>query len=106
MGLNVKCFERGEDIGGTWHLQRYPGARVDSAFPIYQFSDKQIWEGWNWRERFPGYRELREYFDHVDKVWDIRKDIIFKREVVAAEFDETTAKWLVKCNDGFTVRTR
>ena len=27
MGLSVKVFEAGEDVGGTWYWNRYPGAR-------------------------------------------------------------------------------
>ena len=29
-GLSVRCFEAGDDVGGTWYWNRYPGARVDS----------------------------------------------------------------------------
>ncbi|KAL0562602.1 hypothetical protein V5O48_019483, partial [Marasmius crinis-equi] len=29
-GLSVKIFEAGEDLGGIWHWNSYPGARVDS----------------------------------------------------------------------------
>ncbi|MEM8971155.1 MAG: NAD(P)-binding protein, partial [Pseudomonadota bacterium] len=28
-GFSVRCFERGEGIGGTWYWNRYPGARCD-----------------------------------------------------------------------------
>ena len=29
MGLRVRAFEAGSDIGGTWFWNRYPGARCD-----------------------------------------------------------------------------
>ena len=29
MGLSVKGFEAGTDVGGTWYWNRYPGARFD-----------------------------------------------------------------------------
>ena len=29
LGLDVKVFERGAGIGGTWYWNRYPGARCD-----------------------------------------------------------------------------
>lgn len=35
-GLKTTVFETGSDIGGTWHWNRYPGARVDSEFYMYQ----------------------------------------------------------------------
>ena len=30
MGLKVRVFESGTDVGGTWYWNRYPGARIDS----------------------------------------------------------------------------
>ena len=29
-GFSVKTFEAGTNVGGTWYLNRYPGARFDS----------------------------------------------------------------------------
>ena len=28
-GRSVQVFEAGEDVGGTWYWNRYPGARCD-----------------------------------------------------------------------------
>ncbi|EUC40477.1 hypothetical protein COCMIDRAFT_41201 [Bipolaris oryzae ATCC 44560] len=73
-GYSVKLVERGSDYGGIWYWNRYPGARVDSAIPHYEFSDPALWQGWTWKQRFPGSEELRAYFQYVAKVWDLRKD--------------------------------
>ena len=37
-GFNVHAVDAGADIGGVWHWNCYPGARVDSTCGIYQFS--------------------------------------------------------------------
>lgn len=37
-GLNVRAYEAGGDVGGTWYWNRYPGARFDSEAYIYQVS--------------------------------------------------------------------
>jgi cation diffusion facilitator CzcD-associated flavoprotein CzcO len=29
LGLSVRVFEAGGDVGGTWYWNRYPGARCD-----------------------------------------------------------------------------
>jgi cyclohexanone monooxygenase len=29
LGLRVRVFEQGADVGGTWFWNRYPGARCD-----------------------------------------------------------------------------
>jgi hypothetical protein len=43
LGYNVKAFEAGSDIGGIWYWNCYPGARVDSYGPLYQFSSEELW---------------------------------------------------------------
>jgi phytoene dehydrogenase-like protein len=38
MGMSVQVFEAGSGLGGVWYWNCYPGARVDSLGPMYQFS--------------------------------------------------------------------
>ncbi|HIF10232.1 MAG TPA: hypothetical protein EYQ81_10600 [Sneathiellales bacterium] len=38
LGLSVKVFEAGSDVGGTWRWNRYPGARFDSESYSYGYS--------------------------------------------------------------------
>ena len=35
LGFLVRVFEAGDDIGGIWYWNCYPGARVDTWGPIY-----------------------------------------------------------------------
>jgi len=102
-GFNVKIYEGGAGMGGTWWLNRYPGARVDSSVPTYQLTQENTWKGYKWEERFPGYKELRKYFNHVDKVLNLSKDIEYNTRVVSAEFDDTRNQWLVKTEGGKSV---
>lgn len=67
-GLKTVIFEAGNDIGGTWRWNCYPGAAVDSEVPEYEFSWPEVWKTWNWSTNYPTYQDLRAYFDHVDKV--------------------------------------
>lgn len=67
LGYEVKLVEAGDDYGGVWYWNRYPGARVDSTIPHYEFDDPALWKEWTWKQRFPGSEELRAYFAHVDK---------------------------------------
>lgn len=68
LGYKVKLVECGDDFGGVWHWNRYPGARVDSSVPHYEFDDPAVWETWSWKQRFPDSDELRAYFSHVAKL--------------------------------------
>ena len=38
MGLSVRLIEAGDGVGGTWHWNRYPGARVDIESLSYSYS--------------------------------------------------------------------
>src|ERR1700749_1293694 len=87
LGLRVKCFEAGSDLGGVWYWNRYPGARVDSEFPFYTLSIPEVYTTWTWSSRFPDHKELRRHFDHIDKILDIRKDVQFNARVNSATWD-------------------
>jgi cyclohexanone monooxygenase len=105
-GFRVRLFEAGADLGGIWYWNCYPGARVDSHVPNYEFSLEELWRDWSWSERFPAWDELRRYFHHVDSKLGLSRDIRFGRRVVAARFDTGADEWQVECADGHRVRTR
>ncbi|KAJ3778906.1 cyclohexanone monooxygenase [Lentinula raphanica] len=106
LGYSVKVFEAAEDIGGVWWHNCYPGARVDSIVPVYEFSDEKIWKDWSWSEIYPDWKELRRYFQHVDEIWDVKKDIVFNRRVVSAKWNGEEDRWLIRSQDGFVVGAR
>ena len=47
LGFKVKLFEAGSESGGVWYWNCYPGARVDSPGPMYQFSREDLWRDRN-----------------------------------------------------------
>lgn len=100
LGLNVHILEAGSYLGGVWHWNNYPGARVDSEIPFYQFSIPEVWRTWNWSERFPSGDELKTYFQYVDEKLDLSKDITYNANVVGAKYDGSTGKWTVKTESG------
>ena len=100
LGLSVKMIEAGSYYGGTWHWNRYPGARVDSETPYYQLSIPEVWKDWTFTERFPGHAEIREYFKHVDKVLSLSKDTHFNTIVVKTDYDLKNTQWNLETHDG------
>jgi len=105
-GYNVKVFEAGADLGGTWYWNAYPGARVDSDIPIYELSIEELWKDWTWSEKFPGQKELLRYFAYVDSKLDVKRDIQFNTRVLGANFDTASDCWAVKTEDGKTTYPR
>ena len=106
LGFSVRVFEAGADIGGIWYWNCYPGARVDTYGPIYQYSREDLWREWNYSELYPSWEEVREYFHYVDKKLDLSRDVRFNTRVSAAEFDEDRNQWIIQADDGSVVRAR
>jgi cation diffusion facilitator CzcD-associated flavoprotein CzcO len=106
LGYNVRVFEAGSDIGGIWYWNCYPGARVDSYGPLYQFSNEELWRDWNYSELYPSWEELRAYFHHVDKKLGLSRDIRFNTRVTGAEFDTDRDQWVVQASDGSLTRAQ
>ncbi|KAL4810337.1 Baeyer-Villiger monooxygenase [Aspergillus unguis] len=98
--IKALVIERGSDIGGVWHWNCYPGARVDTKIPLYEFSNEKIWKDWTWTEKYPGVEEIRRYFEHVEEKLHLKKDILFNTEVTAASFNADQSSWTITINDG------
>ena len=105
-GFTAKIIEAGSGLGGIWHWNTYPGARVDSQYPIYAYSLPEVYEDWNWSSHYPDHVELRAYFEHVDRKLDISKDTVYKTKVVRATFNEDEDYWLLECSTGRTFKAR
>lgn len=105
-GFSVILVEATNSLGGTWSRNRYPGARVDSHAPVYQFTDEYLWSDWDFSQMFPNHEELRQYFEYVDSKLDLSKDCLFNTKVTGAAFDEDDRTWTVELHNGQTLTTR
>ncbi|MET0819953.1 MAG: NAD(P)/FAD-dependent oxidoreductase, partial [Aeromicrobium sp.] len=106
-GLTVRVFEAGDDVGGTWYWNRYPGARcdVDSLYYSYSFSP-ELEQEWEWTERYPTQPEILRYAQHVADRFDLRRDIAFETRVRSAVFDEDRNLWVVETDGGNVVEAQ
>jgi cation diffusion facilitator CzcD-associated flavoprotein CzcO len=106
IGMSVQVLEAGDAPGGVWYWNCYPGARVDSPGPMYQFSREDLWRDWAFSELYPSWQEIRAYFRYVDEKLDLSRDIRFNTRVTAAEFDQALNRWTVRTSDGSMTRAR
>ncbi|WP_086709046.1 flavin-containing monooxygenase [Streptomyces antimycoticus] len=106
LGYDVKAIERGEDVGGTWFWNRYPGARCDFESEFYSYSDIEIQQEWSWSERYAAQPEILEYINFVADRWDVRRSIDFDTSVTAAKFDEGRNLWVVETDRGARLEAR
>lgn len=105
-GFSVRLIEAGNSLGGIWYWNCYPGARVDSHIPLYEYAMEDLWRDWNWTERFPGWAELRRYFEYVDERLDLSPDVEFNTRVTGAEFDESRRQWLIETDKNIELRAQ
>ncbi|MFT4187820.1 MAG: NAD(P)/FAD-dependent oxidoreductase [Aeromicrobium sp.] len=100
---DLVILEREDDLGGTWHVNRYPGLAVDipSSTYSYSFAPNPYWS----RLYAPG-SELKAYADHVAERFDLRQHMRFGVTVENAAWDEQTRSWAVTDSTGAVTRGR
>ncbi len=96
-GLTVRVFEGGDNVGGTWFWNRYPGARCDvpSMQYSYQF-DEDLQQEWKWPERYSSQPDILKYINHVADRFGLRTNIEINSWVDAATYDEKEKAWRVQ----------
>jgi cyclohexanone monooxygenase len=107
LGFSTRAFERGDDVGGTWYWNRYPGARCDVQSLEYSYSfDEDLDADWTWTERFATQPEILSYLRHVADRFDLRRHIDFETELTGGHYDEARHRWIVQTSRGETVEAR
>ncbi|MCH8309558.1 MAG: NAD(P)/FAD-dependent oxidoreductase [Chloroflexi bacterium] len=99
--MSIQVYEAGDDVGGTWYWNRYPGARCDSESYIYCLTfSKELLQDWNWSGKYPEQPEILSYINHIADRFDLRRNIQFNTKVTSARFNEDTNRWDVETNQG------
>jgi len=94
-------LDREDGLGGTWHVNRYPGLAVDIASVTYSYSfePNPYWS--HWYARGP---ELKQYAEHVADRYDLRRHMRFDAAVDGATWDEDAQEWEVRVAGGERLR--
>jgi cyclohexanone monooxygenase len=101
LGLKVRVLEAGDDVGGTWYWNRYPGCRCDVESLEYSYSfDEDLQQEWSWPERYGNQPEILDYVRHVADRFDLRRDIQFDTRVKTASYDRAANLWRLTTEAG------
>ena len=100
---NLEILEKGDDVGGTWYWNTYPGVAVDIPSPSYQFSFEQMSD---WSRLYAPGKELKNYADHLADKYDIRSRVRFNSLVTSASFDDDAHFWRLGLENGDEVTAR
>lgn len=92
-GIPFQVIEKNENVGGTWHENRYPGARVDTPSRLYTHV---FASDYSYPYSFCPWTENQKYFDWVADSYDVRNDITFQTEVKSLTWDEEASEWEIR----------
>ncbi|WP_221889497.1 flavin-containing monooxygenase [Sphingomonas sp. IC081] len=103
MGLSVLGIEAGDNVGGVWYWNRYPGARCDLLTIDYCYTfSPEVDAEWSWSEQFAAQPEILEYINFVADRHELRKDYLFETRVERAAYDEARQVWSFRTSTGKT----
>lgn len=90
---DIRIFERQSGIGGTWHINRYPGVACDipAIFYSYSFAPNP-----NWTSLHPSGKEIVTYLRQTADDYGISECVECDVDVAGCEWDEVQHLWIVR----------
>ncbi|PGG95311.1 hypothetical protein AJ79_10128 [Helicocarpus griseus UAMH5409] len=95
-GLDLRIYEKNSDVGGTWFENTYPGVRCDIPAHVYQSTFSPNIQ---WTEEFAQGHEIREYWQHIARKYDVYKYLRLKQRIEKTEWIPEEAKWRITIED-------
>jgi cation diffusion facilitator CzcD-associated flavoprotein CzcO len=93
---NFVILEKGDDVGGTWHDNTYPGCACDIPSVLYSFSFMK----YKWSHPFSYQPQILEYLRDVTEEYGLRRHIRFGSHVYRADWSDDERRWHVLTADG------
>ncbi len=90
-------IERGDDVGGTWRDNTYPGACCDVPSQLYSFSFAANRE---WSSSYSPQPEIQDYLRRVADESGVLDRCVFRTSLEHAEWDEDVQLWRCRTTAG------
>ncbi|KAF2771591.1 putative dimethylaniline monooxygenase [Teratosphaeria nubilosa] len=91
--IEIQCYEKNPEVGGTWYENRYPGCACDIPSVNYQFS-------WHpkpdWSSYYATAPEILGYFMDVCQKHDLYQFAKMSHTVSGAWWNEEAGKWKIE----------
>jgi cation diffusion facilitator CzcD-associated flavoprotein CzcO len=82
---SFEIYERGDQVGGVWRENTYPGAGCDVPSPFYSFSYEP---NPDWPSRYSHQSAILDYIEHCVDKFGVRDRIQLNSEVTEARFED------------------
>jgi cation diffusion facilitator CzcD-associated flavoprotein CzcO len=90
-------LERGNDVGGTWRDNSYPGCGCDVPSHLYSFS---FAPNPDWSRAFSRQPEIQAYLRRCADDYGLRRHTYLGADVTEARWDSARRRWLVTTTRG------
>ncbi|KXS21793.1 FAD/NAD(P)-binding domain-containing protein [Gonapodya prolifera JEL478] len=88
--IDFTIYEKENDFGGTWLLNRYPGCACDVYSHAYSFSFEL---NPNWSKSYADAHEIRSYMQKVARKYNLYAHAMFGHELRSAVWDDSKMEW-------------
>jgi cyclohexanone monooxygenase len=107
-GLSVVGLEGASGFGGTWYHNGYPGSRVDTdSVNLYSYTfSPDIYDNWQWKERYATQPELMNYANWVADRLDVRGLFRFDAWLVDSRWSSADKRWHLHTERGDRIASR
>ncbi|WP_462413570.1 flavin-containing monooxygenase [Neobacillus sp. Marseille-QA0830] len=90
-------LERGNEVGGVWRDNQYPGCACDVESHLYSLS---FAPNPAWSRNFSQQREIFAYLKDVARKFELKEHIRFQHEVRRMDWDHTNGEWIIQTTGG------
>ena len=90
-------FDKGNDVGGVWRENRYPGASCDSPAHLYSYSFEQHDRS---TRRYASQPEILGYLKRCARKYGVEAHLKLETEITHASFDKGAEVWRLRTASG------
>ncbi|KAF9775988.1 hypothetical protein IL306_005876 [Fusarium sp. DS 682] len=95
--MDLKIYEKNDDIGGTWLVNKYPGVACDVPAHIYTFPFEP---NPSWSQFYASGPEIWRYIKKTSEKYQLHEPVIFNSQVISSVWDDDTGKWRLEILQG------
>src|SRR5919201_3806734 len=89
-------LERGDEVGGTWWFNTYPGCACDVPSHLYSFS---FAPNPDWSQTYSPQPEIRDYLRRCADDFRVRPKVRLRCEVRGAAWHPDDRRWRISTSD-------
>ena len=101
---DVRLVDKAGDVGGVWYWNRYPGAMCDTAAMIYLPLMEEV--GTVPSAKYVPAPEIFAHAQRIARTFGLYDSALFSTGVSSVEWNDADARWIVRTDQGDTLRAR